>query len=53
MKSSGNESIHRLDHEMVCNRIFFGCFTPGGSPRSLSYDVTVSYDVTEKNDVII
>ena len=36
---------------MVCDRNFFGCFTPGGSFQSLSYDVTASYDVIIYCDV--
>ena len=48
MKLSGNESLHRPDHEMVCDRSFFGGFNPGGNPQSWSNDVTAkmtSYDV--------
>ena len=47
MKPSGNKILHRSDHEMVCDRNFFGCVTPGGSPQSSSNDVTAkmtSYD---------
>ena len=48
MKPSGKESLHRPDHEMVCDRNFFGSFTPGGNLQSSSNDVTgkmTSYDV--------
>ena len=27
------------NYEMVCDRKYFGCFTPGESPKSLNYDV--------------
>ena len=41
MKLSANKSLHCPDYEMVCDRMFFGCFTPGGSFQSSSFDVTV------------
>ena len=44
MKLSANESLHRTEHEMVCDRKFFGCFTPGENPQNSSHS---------KNDVII
>ena len=28
MKLNANKSIHCTDHEMVCDRNFFGCFIP-------------------------
>ena len=40
MKPSGNESLHRPDHEMVYDRNFFDCLTPDRSPQSSSDDVT-------------
>ena len=43
-----NESLHCTDYEMVCDKNFFDCFTPGGSFQSSSYDVTAIYDVTSK-----
>ena len=39
MKRSANESLHCTDYEIVCDRNFFGCFTPDKSPQSLNYDV--------------
>ena len=39
MKLGANDSSHRTDYEMVCDRNFVGCFTPGRSPQSSSYDV--------------
>ena len=48
MKLSTNESLHCCDYQMVCDRKFFGCFTPGGNPQSSSYDVTASFDVTAR-----
>ena len=36
MKLSANKSLHCIDHEIVCNRNFFGCFTPGRSPQGLN-----------------
>ena len=33
VKLSANESLHCTDYKMVCDRSFFGCFTPGRSPR--------------------
>ena len=52
MKLSANESLHCTDYEMVCDRSFFGCFTPGGSLQSFDYDITAIYDVIIQNDVI-
>ena len=48
MKLGANESLHCTDYEMVCDRNFFGCFTPSGSHQSLTYDVTMNYEVTAK-----
>ena len=46
MKLSANESLHCTDYEMVCDGIFFGCFTPGGSPK-------FEFGRNSENDVII
>ena len=43
MKPSENESLHRPDHEMVCDRSFFGCITPDRIPQNSSDDVTKVY----------
>ena len=43
MKPNENKSLHWPDHEMVCDRIFFGCFTLDISPQSLVDDVTKVY----------
>ena len=53
MKLNANESLQCTDYETVCDKSFFGFFTPGGSSQSSSYDVTVWYDVTVRYDVTI
>ena len=46
MKLSANESLHCTDYEMVCDRIFFGCFNPGGNPK-------FEFRRNSENDVIL
>ena len=41
MKPSGNETFNGPDHEMVCDRSFFGFFTRGRSLQSSTGDVTI------------